>query len=279
MNTESLRGKLLNISREKGIPFQEFLNRFGSEQFLERLSQSSYANQFVFKGGTLLTYLIETDRRTRDLDFSVREISNKTDEVETLIREILAVAIDDGLTWDTPKAETLEHPEMDYPGIRIKCSFQLGKVKGMVRIDLALGDVVDAQKVPLERIRYKGEPLMGNDFDVLMYPPETIFSEKFQTAIARGVANTRMKDFYDMYQLSLAEALDASKLKASIEKTFGKRGTAVQTALDFDDEVLGVLQGYWEPFIRKMELSEAPKQIMDVVVVINQQLQAVYSNG
>jgi len=279
MNTESLRGKLLNISQEKDIPFQEFLNRFGSEQFLERLSQSTYAEQFVFKGGTLLTYLIETDRRTRDLDFSIREISNKTNEVEALIGEILAVAIDDGLTWDAPIAETLEHPEMDYPGVRIKCPFRLGNAKGMVRIDLALGDVVDAQKVPLERIRYKGEPLMGADFDVLMYPPETIFSEKLQTAIARGVANTRMKDFYDMYQLSIVKVLDAIKLKASIKNTFERRGTTIQAALDFDDDILTGLQRHWEPFIRKMELSEAPQQIKDVVDVINKQLQAVYGDG
>jgi predicted nucleotidyltransferase component of viral defense system len=279
MNTESLRGKLLNIAREKDIPFQEFLNRFGSEQFLARLSQSPYAAQFVFKCGTLLTYLIETDRRTRDLDFSIRQISNKTDETEALIAEILAITLDDGLSWEPPQGETLEHPEMDYPGVRIKCPFRLGKAKGMVRIDLAIGDAVEAHKVPLVRIRYKGKPLMGDDFDVLMYPPETIFSEKLQTALARRGANTRMKDYYDMYQLSFAEVLDAARLKKSIKKTFAQRGTAVQTVLDFDDDVLGVLQRYWEAFIRKMELTEAPKQIKDVVDVINQQLQVVYGDG
>ena len=132
MNTESLKAKLVNISREKEINFQELLNRFGSEQFLARLSMSPYADRLVFKGGTLLTYIIETERRTRDLDFSVLRIGNTLEDVLSLIGKILNIRVDDGIDWAKPTGVSLNHPEMDYPGYRIKCPFLIGKSKGLV---------------------------------------------------------------------------------------------------------------------------------------------------
>lgn len=114
MNSKSLKAKLLNIPREKKIDFQELLNRLGSEQFLARLSVSPHADRFVFKGGTLLTYLIETERRTRDLDFSVLRIGNTLEDVLLLLGAILNIQIDDVISWAAPTGFLLNHPEMDY---------------------------------------------------------------------------------------------------------------------------------------------------------------------
>ena len=94
VNIASLRARLLNISKEKKIDLQFLLNRLGAEQFLYRLSQSPHAEKFIFKGGSLLTYLIESERKTKDLDFSIREISNQVDETVKIIRSVLDIPVD-----------------------------------------------------------------------------------------------------------------------------------------------------------------------------------------
>jgi predicted nucleotidyltransferase component of viral defense system len=135
-NAESIRAKLLTVSKEKKVVFQDLLNRYGAEQFLARLSASRYVERFIFKGGSLLTYLIESDRRTKDLDFSILKIGHEVEKTLEVIKKILAVTLDDGLTWISPQGAPLRHPEMEYPGLRIKCPFKLGTAKGIVRMDL-----------------------------------------------------------------------------------------------------------------------------------------------
>jgi len=275
INTESLRAKLLNISREKKISLQDLLNRFGSEQFLARMSVSPYADRLIFKGGSLLTYLIETDRRTQDLDFSAIHIANSVEGVISLIDEIKNIEMDDGIAWGVPEGHALDHPMMDYPGFRIKCPFMLDKARGLVRIDFGIGDVVSPKKMHLERMRYKGEPLVGSDFDILVYPTESIFAEKLHIAFSRGGANTRMKDYYDMYKLALSGNMNAALLKSSIEDTFKKRGAEVQTEIAFDNTVHEQLQRYWDGFLRKMGLEDAPRELREVIDIINKTLKEI----
>src|SRR3989338_3937025 len=137
MNPESIKAKLLNIAQIEKEVFQELLNRYGGEQFLSRLSQSAYADKFIFKGGSLLTYLIDSKRKTRDLDFSIRHISNEVGNTTRIIQEIIAIELEDGLTWFEPEGKQLNHPAMDYPGVRFKCPFKLGTAKGFIHMDLA----------------------------------------------------------------------------------------------------------------------------------------------
>lgn len=230
----------------------------------------------MFKGGTLLTYLIETDRRTQDLDFSAVRIANGVEGVINLVNEIKAIACDDGIVWDEPECHELKHPMMDYPGFRVKCLFTIGKARGILRIDFGIGDFVHPKKMHLERMRYRGEPLVGADFDILVYPAESIFSEKLHIAFSRGGANTRMKDYYDMHKLILSGSMDMALLKSSIEDTFKKRGTELQTKLDFNDAANAQLQGYWAAFLRKMKLEDAPRDLKDVIKIINKTLRDVY---
>src|SRR3989338_5621910 len=99
VNVNSLHARLLNLSREKKIDFQILLNRLAAEQFLYRLSQSPYSEKFIFKGGSLLTYLIDSDRKTKDLDFSIREISNQVEDIVKIIQSVLDIPVDDGIEW------------------------------------------------------------------------------------------------------------------------------------------------------------------------------------
>jgi len=275
---DSIRERLLIVAKEKKLAFQDLLNRYGAEQFLSRLSSSPFLEQFIFKGGSLLTYLIETDRQTRDLDFTIRRISNRVEEALEVIQKILNIKMDDGLTWHTPDGAPLNHPGMDYPGVRIKCLFALGKARGLVRMDLALGDVVKPRKISLQRIQYRGKPLIGVDFHVLAYPPESIFAEKLQIAIKRGEQNTRMKDYYDLYKLVKSAKLNPSILKQCIDKTFEKRTTDLNSTFWLGEDAFEKLQIIWSAYIKKIKIGDAPKELREIVNMVNQQLKAIYND-
>lgn len=278
LNPESVRAKLFNISQDKKMMFQDLLNRYGAEQFLAKLAASPFRSQFVFKGGTLLTYLIDTERQTRDLDFSVKSEDYRIDAVATVIEHILNVFIDDALLWDIPSIEKLSHPEMDYPGFRIKCPFKLGNAKGLVRMDLAIGDIVEPKEFILERIKYRGEPLTGNDFSILIYPLEAIFAEKLQIALNRAETNTRMKDYYDLFKLSQLNSLDMILLARNIRNTFSKRGTNLQNVINFNEKAIEQLQFSWSQFVRKMKIVDAPHNLRDIIYSINQKLEEMNNN-
>lgn len=271
----SIRAKLLNISKLDKIEFQDFFNRFGAEQFLARLSCSPYLEKFIFKGGSLLTYIIDTERKTRDLDFSIRQISNQVDKAIKIIQEIIDMSMNDALVWKNLEGYPLNHPDMDSPGIRFQCEFYLGVAKGRIQMDLAIGDVVEAKKISLQRIRYKNIPLMGPDFEILAYPPETIFSEKLQIAVSKKGQNTRMKDYYDLLKLSGSTLIDNQILAENIKNTFAKREITTITKLSFDTEDLNRLQMYWSSFLKKMKITDAPKEIFKVIEVINQKLKKI----
>ena len=268
VNIKSLQGRLRNVARESGVDFQHLLHRFGAEQFLFRVSISSLAEKFIFKGGTLLSYVINSDRKTRDLDFSVKFLNRESEQLPQIIQSILDIPVDDGIVWEQIQHSQLNHPEMTHPGIRIVCDFLLGEMRGQVRMDLAFEDVVPAEKTSLKRIRYKGIPLLGEDFDLFTYSQESIFSEKLQIAIKKGVFNTRMKDYYDLYKLCFAK-LSKEKLKECLDTTFKSRKTDLPEKLTFEESSMTKLQEMWAHYLRKQRLHDAPAQIEDVMKKVN----------
>lgn len=274
----SIRARLSNIAHERGMEFEFLLNRFGAEQFLARLAVSPFSDRVIFKGGSLMAYLVDSTRPTKDLDFSIRRVSNKIEDALEIMRTILAIPMDDQLVWEPPTGTPLAHPRMEQPGVRIKGIFKLDTARGRLQIDLAIGDIVDAKKITLKRIRYRGEPLIGPDFKILAYPPETIFSEKLQIAIQRAEGNTRMKDYYDLWKLSHVETLDSGLIKRNIEKTFAHRKTEHKVEIDFNEEAMKRLGAYWAGFIRKAKITDAPENLIDVIKTINKKLKSVYKN-
>jgi len=243
VNIPSLHAKLLNISRAQKIDLQLLLNRLASEQFLYRLSISPYAKKFIFKGGSLLTYLIKTSRKTRDLDFSIKQLNNQVDDIVKIIRSILEMEVDDGITWKKIDGAPLIHPEMDYPGVRIACHFLFGKMRGMVRLDLAIGDLVEPVAMTLERMRYKDKPIFGPSFSLLAYPSETIFAEKLQIIFKKQGRNTRMKDYYDLFLL-IRQDLNRKNLKKCIQDVFYNRKTPFHNQIQFEQAEYAQLQTY-----------------------------------
>jgi predicted nucleotidyltransferase component of viral defense system len=229
----SLQAQLLNLSKERGIAFQVLLSRLGAEQFLYRLSISEYVDKFIFKGGSLLLYLTDSERKTRDLDFSIREIGNQVDDLIRIVESVLSIEVDDGIEWEKVLGELLSHPEMEATGVRLHCHFLMGKMQGAVHIDVAYGDIVDASRLSLERMKYKGKSFFDEELSLFVYSLETIFSEKFHIAVKKGSQNTRMKDYYDLFKLCDHD-LNCNKLKRNIESTFKSRNLEPSYRLDFD---------------------------------------------
>lgn len=275
VNINSLHARLLNLSREKKIDFQILLNRLAAEQFLYRLSLSPHWKRFIFKGGSLLTYLIDSDRKTKDLDFSIREISNQVEDIVKIIQSVLDIVVDDGITWKKIDGSALNHPEMDQSGVRLACHFLFGKMRGIVRMDMALGDVVEAVRLPLERMQYKNEPIFGEPFSLLVYPPETIFAEKFQIALKKGGQNTRMKDYYDLSKL-IDHKLDPKKLKKCLKAVLSNRNMSLTTQISFNDAESTRLQTYWEHFLKREKMTEAPLRIGKIIDKVNAYLKKLY---
>jgi len=223
----------------------------------------------------LLTYLIDSDRKTKDLDFSIRELSNEVDEIVTVVRSVLEIPVKDGFNWGGIKGKALNHPAMEQPGVRIVGKYLLGKMRGILRIDMAIGDVVEAIKLPMQRLEYRGKPFFNEPFSLLVYPPETVFAEKLQISINKRERNTRMKDYYDLLRL-LDYDLDQGKLKRNIKDVFENRKMATVYQIQFKEVELARLQVYWEHFLKRENMSEAPKEIKEIIVKVNDFLKGLY---
>lgn len=176
INIESIKAKLKNISKEKEILYQNLLNKLGEERFLARLAISPYSGNLIFKGGSLLPQFIETSRRTRDIDFSIKDLDNSLDNLTQTVKKISAANLSDGFVFNKIKGEVLDHPHLEYSGARIKIEFRFDKIKGSIWMDLARGDNVSPKKHTFKVMRYKDNPLIGEDITLLCYPPEFVFS-------------------------------------------------------------------------------------------------------
>lgn len=167
------------------------------ERFLERLSVSKYKDRFVLKGGMLVASLIGVNlRSTMDIDATVKAVPLMKDELEEIIVEICEIPLDDKVSFIIVNMETIMD-EFDYPGIRIYIEASLDKLKQPIKIDVSTDDVITP-----EAIEYK-YPLMFEERDICLntYNIETLLAEKSQTILNRGVANTRMRDLYDLYEI------------------------------------------------------------------------------
>lgn len=193
----ALKAKVRNFSKGDSKTAQAMIRIFFMERFLERIALSSYKDQFVLKGGMLVSSLIGINlRTTMDIDTTVKALPLSKDELEKIIMEICEIPLEDNISFRIANMETIMD-EFDYPGIRIHMEAMLEKLKQPLKIDISTDDIITPGA-----IEYK-YPLMFEERDIRLntYNIETLLAEKSQTIINRGLANTRMRDFYDMYEI------------------------------------------------------------------------------
>ena len=221
----SVRARLQNLAREQQANFQRVLTRYALERFLFRLSVSPHKELFVLKGAMLYAaWLADPFRTTRDLDllsFADRE----TAPLVEIIRNICAQSVvDDGVRFDTENI--LANPfdeDRTHGALRVRTSAQLGAAIIPVQIDVGFGDAVTPGPLELEYPVLLDQPTPT----LYAYPRETVAAEKFEAIVALDLANSRMKDFYDLLAMSRLFAFEGVTLAAAIRATFERRATAI----------------------------------------------------
>ena len=196
---------------------------FYFERILERISKSKYKNKIILKGGLLLSSIIgEDERTTKDMDATLKGISLTKEEVERVIKEIINIKLDDGVSFELISIKDIREEDV-YGGFRINILSKLDKNKTYTIIELTTGDFITPKE-----IKYNYKCIFEDEtIPIMAYTLETIIAEKFQTVISRGVLNTRMKDFYDLYILinTKINEVNINILRTAIYNTFNKRET------------------------------------------------------
>ena len=218
-----LKGRIKSLAQKNHADARILMRIFMMDRFLERVSVSPYRDHFIIKGGILVTSLIGvTLRSTMDIDASIKNEELSEEHLLRMLTEISAIDLDDGITFRVKRAEQIMD-EMEYPGIRMAMEAALGPMPIPLKLDISTGDVITPREI---RYDYK---LLTEDRSIPLwsYNLETILAEKLQTVLARGVLNTRMRDFYDIHELSrlYAETIDVPTLRAAFQATCHKRGT------------------------------------------------------
>jgi predicted nucleotidyltransferase component of viral defense system len=224
----SVRSRLLNISKQRRQPFQLVLTNYVLERLLYRLSQTKHRDRFILKGAMLLTKWFEDPLRpTKDLDLLA--IGNDDqEEMVRIFKEVCAVPFDDGVIFeaDSVQIERIRQGT-EYGGLRITANATVGNAKIRVVIDIAFGDSVEPglQEMDLPVLLDFPAPHLR------AYARETVIAEKFQAMVQLGRANSRMKDFYDIWVLSHTFEFKDDKLARAIAATFARRKTDIPAQL------------------------------------------------
>jgi predicted nucleotidyltransferase component of viral defense system len=255
--TASILQRLKNYSQAQREDHGLTLSNYAIERFLYRLSISKYTEEFVLKGAQL--FRIWTDksyRPTRDLDL----LRFGSPDIAGLVKIFQAVCnveteVEDGVVYleESVRAEVIRE-ENEYDGIRIKLEFKIGRAGQFMQVDIGFGDSVSppATKIQFPTILEMPSP------NLKAYTRDTVVAEKVEAMIILGYANSRMKDFYDVYKLSKEFDFEWNTLKKSIQLTFKKRRTAIpnELPLAFTEEFSGdsIKQTQWNAFLRKNSL-------------------------
>lgn len=263
----SVRQRLLNLARERGMDFGLMLTNFAIERFLYRLSISQHECDFVIKGAVLFrVWSNEVFRPTRDLDMLAFGCSELT-RVEGTVREICEIACeDDGVAFSSESIRAEEIREADeYDGVRVRLVAYLAGARIPVQIDIGFGDVVFPAPVTI-------------DYPVLLdlpaphlrsYPMESVISEKFLAMVTLGLANSRLKDYFDIYKLAKTFEFEGALLSSAIRATFDRRGATVPDlmppALDAEFLESRTKQEQWQAFVDRAGLASVDNDLAEIV--------------
>ncbi len=221
--SRQLKALVRNISKGDSGKAQVIIRNYVMERFLERLSLSQYRNIMILKGGTLVAAMVGLDNRsTMDVDATLKNLPLNEDNARKIVEEITAIHIEDGMIFEI-KSVTPIMDEADYPGIRIMLDTAIETMHTPLKIDFSTGDVITPREVSYSfRLLFEERTI-----SILAYNLETVLAEKLETLLARGTANTRMRDYYDIYVLTNTQEhnIDNATLKEAFVNTSAKRGS------------------------------------------------------
>jgi hypothetical protein len=252
-------------ARQSGRPTDELIQLYALECFLDRLTRSAFAKNFVLKGGVLLAAL-DARRPTRDIDLAASALRNTAAEILAVVSEIAGISLEDGMEFD-PGHATAEviREEDDYSGIRVTLGGQLSRAAVHLHVDVNVGDPIwpEPRHVSLPR-------LLDGTLQVRGYPLEMVLAEKIATAIARGTANTRWRDFVDVYALAMRHPVSSATFRASLDRVAQYRKLTLAPLASVLVGYSEIAQARWAAWLRKQKLETSiPSEfsaVLDCVV-------------
>ena len=267
----SARDRLLALARDRGEDFQLLLTRYGLERLLYRLSQSRHRDRFVLKGAMLFVLWSDDPHRpTRDVDFLGSGDSSEA-SLAGVFCDLCAIPCEeDGVTYD-PESVRVEpiRDDTEYGGIRVTLVGALAGARIPIQADIGFGDVVTPDTVETTYPTLLGQPAPR----LRAYPRETVVAEKYQAIVALGMANSRMKDFYDLWVIARDYEFDGDMLAQAVKNTFTRRRTDLpaETPSGLSASFYGDRQKntQWKAFLTKTSVAGDEPSLADVCVHLN----------
>lgn len=220
---EQIKGRIKSVAKQNNADARTLMRIYMMERFLERLAQSEYRDNFIIKGGILVTAMIGVAHRsTMDIDTSMKNLNLSAEDALRVVNQVKDIDLDDGVSFEVKDVSNIMD-EMEYPGIRVTMNANVGRLITPLKIDISTGDVITPRA-----IEFNYDLLLEDrSISLWSYNLETILAEKLQTVLARGVLNTRMRDFYDIRMLldTYEDKVNKAVLKDAFAATCKKRGT------------------------------------------------------
>lgn len=224
-NTMSFKAIINNMAKENNVAAQSVLQTYMLERLLERISISKYKDNFILKGGMLISAMLGIDSRTTmDMDTTIKGFPLTKNNITNIMDEICNIEIDDNVTLKINKVELIREDD-DYGGYRITFEAKYNnEMPVIMKIDITTGD-----KITYKEIEYSFTLMLEDrKIQIWSYNVETIIAEKFEAIVKRGVLSTRIRDYYDVYMLinTQNKIIDKKTLKDAITLTAQHRGTS-----------------------------------------------------
>jgi predicted nucleotidyltransferase component of viral defense system len=261
----SVRARLLDRARAERSDFQILLTRYALERLLYRLSVSEHRDRFILKGAMLfVTWVADPFRPTRDLDL-LGHGDNDVEAIADTFRAICAERVAaDGVVFDGAGLQAaLIREEMEYGGVRVRTTATIDGARVPIQVDVGFGDAVTPAPVEIDY-----PALLGNPAPHLRaYPVETVVAEKFEALTKLGIANSRLKDFYDLWLIAQTFELRQSSLIEAVRRTFERRGTALvtDTPVGLTDEFAAAWATQWRAFLGRERMAAAPDAFAAII--------------
>ena len=239
-----------NQARANGQNVSELARLYTLEGMLTRLAASDHAQDFVLKGGMLLA-AFALRRPTKDIDVEATRLANDTQDVANRVREIAALELDDGIKFDLSsiRAEAIRDGD-EYQGVRVKLMGRLGRSENVIGLDISFGDPIwpAPQRVDLPRVLDKDR---ASSISMLGYPLVMIVAEKVITMLQRGEANTRWRDFADVFAIAIRHSMDENELRSALVTVAAHRHVVLEPLNPALDSMPLVAQSKWATWRRQ----------------------------
>jgi len=267
----SVLQRLYNRAREHGDDYNLLLSRYAIERLLYRLSLSHHGDGFILKDAQLYALWDNANYRpTRDLDL-LGSGDLQVSTMEDIFRAVAdqPITFTDGISFNSASVRGEEiREDARYSGVRIMLTYAIGRARGSVQVDVGFGDAVSPAPREVEFPTLLNQPAPR----LRAYRPETVIAEKFEVIVTLGMANSRMKDFYDLYMLARIFSFDGHIMCQALQATFNRRQTPLPTSIplaltkEFSQDPTKLTQ--WNAFIRKSQLTNQAPSFADVIDIL-----------